>query len=1034
MSDEILRTLQVLSAPGQVIEVRAITDDGIASGYFDDPALLAAAVEPLDSLPTVQGIYVTLNEVTPALLSRRANRIKPRLGKKDATTADTDILRRRWFPVDIDPARPSGVSSTDAEHQAAIETAGRIADHLAGLGWPAPVIADSGNGAHLLYRIDLPNDDRSRNLVRRCLEVLATLFDDSTTSIDTANHNAARIWKLYGTMSRKGDHTTDRPHRRSRLLTVPEERKVVPDHLLEALASTLPQTPPGKKNGHAIDLPGWLRDHGIGIAREKPYQGGTLYVLEECPFSGAHRDGAFAIQFPNGAIHAGCQHTSCGGGSQRWQELKEKYEESKRSGKERSPAEGTQPHTRSPGPGSRQDPSGTLRSRQKADGTPGSPERSQDAERPQFPDEIPGRTKALEILQHGDPKHAMLQAFALDHEGDSAVAECLILSLASRFVANTNGLHVSVTGESGKGKSHAFSTLLRQIPPRFRLEGAMSNKALFYLEDLQAGSVIVLDDRALSEEMAEILKGVTTSFRTPFLYRTVSKDRKAQVCTIPERCVWWVAKVEGAGDDQVFNRMLTCWIDDSEEQDARVLARVLAREGSVPDTAEEERPEVLACQAMWDLIGQHPFHVVIPFAGKIRFRTAGNRRNPEMLLDLVKANCVLCSQQRHQERSGSLTCLEATREDFAEAARLYQLLNGIAGGQETKLTRRESDLIEVIQHLGQREFTIPELQKATGWSSGNLHKYLHGHLTRGRLYTGLMEKCPAIAYTDRTVVTEGEGCLSMKRRTNAYTFDPDLYRSWNSGGGVWLDDDPDTTSTDFNNTSTPVEVLNNELKGSDLRNNESSTNKCAATEDHFNKKQDTQDADDTNVHAGSCIPDPEDVEVNDTNPGYFGNKGRKSPEIDPITLQPSLQQDPLCGSVEGKRHHHPDPSVRINPLDYKPLEVPDHTYCRLCGNSWTHYVERLTEERKRRPKDQWQPYQICKRCYARAKKRAQQSATILPGTCDPARMERLTSIVSRCTICDLDAAVYIDRSTGIKLCETCYQRIAAQQEHGQVTG
>ena len=36
--------------------------------------------------------------------------------------------------------------------------------------------------------------------------------------------------------------------------------------------------------------------------------GGTLYALEECPFSGAHEDGAFAIQFANGTVYAGCHH------------------------------------------------------------------------------------------------------------------------------------------------------------------------------------------------------------------------------------------------------------------------------------------------------------------------------------------------------------------------------------------------------------------------------------------------------------------------------------------------------------------------------------------------------------------------------------------------------------------------------------------------------------------------------------------------------------------------------------------------------
>ena len=39
-------------------------------------------------------------------------------------------------------------------------------------------------------------------------------------------------------------------------------------------------------------------------------------------------------------------------------------------------------------------------------------------------------------------------------------------------------------------------------------------------------------------------------------------------------------------------------------------------------------------------------------------------------------------------------------------------------------------------------------------------------------------------------------------------------------------------------------------------------------------------------------------------------------------------------------------SFGIKTHDYKPLEVPDNTCCRLCGSSWTHYVEKLTVERK----------------------------------------------------------------------------------------
>ena len=128
---------------------------------------------------TTTGIYVTLNAVNPDLLARRANRIKIRLSKKDSTTADSDIIRRRWFPIDIDPVRPSGVSSSEEEHENALAKADIIKEYLSELCWPDPICADSGNGAHLLYRVDLPNEPEIRDLIKDALNTLSVLFTDS---------------------------------------------------------------------------------------------------------------------------------------------------------------------------------------------------------------------------------------------------------------------------------------------------------------------------------------------------------------------------------------------------------------------------------------------------------------------------------------------------------------------------------------------------------------------------------------------------------------------------------------------------------------------------------------------------------------------------------------------------------------------------------------------------------------------------------------------------------------------------------------
>ena len=111
-------------------------------------------------------------------------------------------------------------------------------DDLRGKGWPEPIVADSGNGGHLMYAIDLPAEDGG--LVERCLNSLAARFSDEMVTIDTSVFNPARIWKLYGTAACKGDHTTDRPHRMSWIVSTGESVVIAGRELLEALAAEVP--------------------------------------------------------------------------------------------------------------------------------------------------------------------------------------------------------------------------------------------------------------------------------------------------------------------------------------------------------------------------------------------------------------------------------------------------------------------------------------------------------------------------------------------------------------------------------------------------------------------------------------------------------------------------------------------------------------------------------------------------------------------------------------------------------------------------
>ena len=175
-SNEITRALRVFYQPGDVFEVRAldaVTQTGrggytgrphVECGYFDYEHI-GDVPSALEAMKSAKGVYVTLNPVWPDLLARCANRMKA--ADRGDTTLDSNVCFRRWLLVDCDVTHMvSGISSTDMEHDSAMEAARRIRDKLATAGWPEPVMLDTGNGASLLYRIDLECTEENGRLKR----------------------------------------------------------------------------------------------------------------------------------------------------------------------------------------------------------------------------------------------------------------------------------------------------------------------------------------------------------------------------------------------------------------------------------------------------------------------------------------------------------------------------------------------------------------------------------------------------------------------------------------------------------------------------------------------------------------------------------------------------------------------------------------------------------------------------------------------------------------------------------------------------
>ncbi len=294
------------------------------SGYFKDPDSIIEWVERYDD----RNIYFVINQLDPQC--EHLAQFDKILERPAKTTSDSDIIKRDWIFIDIDPVRMSNINATEDEVQYVKGVARRVVRYLKSEGLNDPIVVFSANGVHLYYRCNLPNGKDTDNMVTNCLKALGSIFDDDRVKIDTAVANAARIAKLPGTMSGKGRaDDTERPQRMCRFLTVPEVVAPTDTAYFTKIASLVPESPkPTRENDwgrQKFDLREFIRKHGIEVKQEVRAAGGTRFILDHCVFNPDHRaKDAMIFQYDDGTIAYKCLHASCS--QYKWRDVRLLFE------------------------------------------------------------------------------------------------------------------------------------------------------------------------------------------------------------------------------------------------------------------------------------------------------------------------------------------------------------------------------------------------------------------------------------------------------------------------------------------------------------------------------------------------------------------------------------------------------------------------------------------------------------------------------------------------------------------------------------
>ena len=296
----------------ELVEIRILDPETKRSysGYFTDIETILREIKRYEKC----NLYFTLNVIDPACYSREQHdRISTR---PKSTTSDAEILGRKFCLIDIDCEKPSDTNSTDAEKELAKGVVNEVYKFLRDEGFEKPIICDSANGYHLLYKQAMISNPQNTETMKNFLKVLDMYFSTDKVKIDCTTFNPSRICKLYGVISRKGSDTKERPQRESKILRVPQEVKITPNEYFEKVASYLPK--PEKRDrsnnwgANTFDLDEFIQTYNIKVRNIVTSHDYTKYILEECPFNSSHRAPDSAIfKMRDGSYGFKCLHNSC---------------------------------------------------------------------------------------------------------------------------------------------------------------------------------------------------------------------------------------------------------------------------------------------------------------------------------------------------------------------------------------------------------------------------------------------------------------------------------------------------------------------------------------------------------------------------------------------------------------------------------------------------------------------------------------------------------------------------------------------------
>ncbi|MFD0963217.1 hypothetical protein [Pseudofulvibacter geojedonensis] len=311
--------------------------------------------------------------------------------------------------------------------------------------------------------------------------------------------------------------------------------------------------------------------------------------------------------------------------------------------------------------------------------------------------------------------------------GEEINRQLMYLIYTSRLT--NNPLHSIIFGSSGSGKTHLQSKVADLIPPEHKLEFTSLSANSFYYHgqsDLK-NKLILIEDLDGAESGLLPLRELQTKKR--ITKSIVQKGiggfgKTVQYVVEGPVCVSGCTTQESIYEDN-SNRSFLLYVDESQEQDARINAYQRMIYAGKVDESEQEKAAKLLRNAQRLL---KPIKVINPFAEHLALPSSvfKPRRTNIHYLQLIEVITFYHQHQRKEQydKSTGEAYIETTLEDIQMANTLIKdvllrksdTLNGVTRNYLNRLK-------EYLNSTHSRFFTNREIRKEFGIPETTLRRY-----------------------------------------------------------------------------------------------------------------------------------------------------------------------------------------------------------------------------------------------------------------------------------------------------------------------